>query len=931
LVKFFLVDIPNFKNKTRLSLYSEIKGEKQMNISSKKSKISSITLSLILTISAILIVLPIATARDPPITINSYPYLVASPNPVGINQQVIVVMWIDKPMPETSVNNDIRRFDYTLTITKPDGTTQTMYWPIVDDTTSIQFTVFTPDLIGTYTLLFEYAGQIYTWNATNNQRTWYGDIFSPASKSITLTVTEEQIPDPVYSYPLPTEYWTRPIEGQNTDWWKIASNWLGGAYTTNMIQPDGAAPNTPHIMWTKPIQDGGVVGGSSTTVTPGDTYYSGMAYNTRTNNMIIMHGRLYYELPLGNSGGGGGWACVDLRTGEEIWMDPTFGTSGNPEPDFGYLYDLHDGNQHGTIGSGWLISQGGFGNSQTWDFIDPVTGAVVNGYTATNVPSTGAGFGQISGPSEIVGPHGELLRYQIDLTDGWVAQWNSSRVVWNTLGFGPSQGGTQDASLPTRYDWNVTIPTTIPSGSTIRAVYLDDMMLLSNINYAYGGGFTIWGTIDPYTVTAISLNKNSLGNILWTRDYTAPNNYTRQFAGADPVNRVFVMKDVEARTWTGYSLDDGSLVWGPTQPQPDYDYFNLQSFVAYERLYSSGYAGIVFAYSMKNGTLLWTYGNGGAGNSTNAGLATAWGNYPQFPMAIADEKIYTATYEHSPNSPHYKGMTIRAIDAYTGEEVWQLEGAGSAFEGGSKAFAVASGYAVWLNAYDMQLYSVGKGPTEITANVQNDVVALGNAVQVKGTVMDIAAGTKQPEQAARFPNGVAAVSDSSMKSWMEYVYMHRSRPQDITGVEVRIQILDPSGNYAWIGTATSDSYGNYAYSFIPQMKGQYAIIASFVGSEGYWGSETTTYLTVGDAPAPYPTYPGYQGPSAQEVANSVVANLPADATPQQVAQAVVNAMPDYPEIPEQQEVPDYTNMFIILFVAVAIAIVIGLVSLFRKK
>jgi hypothetical protein len=42
-------------------------------------------------------------------------------------------------------------------------------------------------------------------------------------------------------------------------------------------------------------------------------------------------------------------------------------------------------------------------------------------------------------------------------------------------------------------------------------------------------------------------------------------------------------------------------------------------------------------------------------------------------------------------------------------------------------------------------------------------------------------------------------------------------------------------------------------------------------------------------------------------------------------------MPDYPEIPEQQEVPDYTNMFIILFVAVAIAIVIGLVSLYRKK
>ncbi|MEJ2242841.1 MAG: hypothetical protein P8Y18_11995, partial [Candidatus Bathyarchaeota archaeon] len=394
--------------------------------------------------------------------------------------------------------------------------------------------------------------------------------------------------------------------------------------------------------------------------------------------------------------------------------------------------------------------------------------------------------------------------------------------------------------------------------------------LVSDLAPAYGGGFTIWGTIDPYTVTAISLKPESRGHILWSREYTAPNNYTREWApyggGADPVNRIFVMKDVEAKTFTGYSMDDGSLVWGPTIPQPDYDYFNLQSFIAYDRLYSSGYAGYVFAYSMENGSLLWTYGNGGPGNTTNAGFATAWGNYPQFIMAIADGKLYTATYEHSPNSPHYKGMTIRAIDAYTGEEVWQVAGAGSAFEYGTKAFAVASGYAVWLNAYDMQLYTAGRGPSEITANIQNDVIPLGTGVQVEGTVMDIAAGTKQPEQAARFPNGVAAVSDESMSSWMEYVYMSRPRPQDITGVEVRIQTVDPAGNYAWIGTTTSDSYGNYAYSFIPQMKGKYAVIASFVGSEGYYGSETTTYVTVGDAPAPYPSYPGYQGPSASDVA-----------------------------------------------------------------
>ena len=93
-------------------------------------------------------------------------------------------------------------------------------------------------------------------------------------------------------------------------------------------------------------------------------------------------------------------------------------------------------------------------------------------------------------------------------------------------------------------------------------------------------------------------------------------------------------------------------------------------------------------------------------------------------------------------------------------------------------------------------------------------------------------------------------------------------------------------------------------------------------------------MAVDPAPAPYPTIPGYQGPSASEVANSVIARLPADATPQEVAQAVINAMPEYPETPEMPQVaqiPDIATMNIVILVAVAIAIVIALVSLFKKK
>ena len=89
-----------------------------------------------------------------------------------------------------------------------------------------------------------------------------------------------------------------------------------------------------------------------------------------------------------------------------------------------------------------------------------------------------------------------------------------------------------------------------------------------------------------------------------------------------------------------------------------------------------------------------------------------------------------------------------------------------------------------------------------------------------------------------------------MGDWMKYVYMQFERPADANGVPVKIEIVDPNNEYAWIGTATTDSDGNYAYSFIPQTEGQYMIIATFDGSAGYYGSHSITYLKVDPAISP---------------------------------------------------------------------------------
>jgi outer membrane protein assembly factor BamB len=810
-----------------------------------RSKTTAIRFSLFLMFAMVLslIALPVANAHDPPWTVHSYAYLVPAPDPVGVGQRVLIVMWIDTPIPSASVNNDRRRHDYKLTITAPDDSKDVFTWDLVQDPTGVQYVSYTPDQAGTYTLLFEYPEQVYEWSGS-----YANDVFSAASKETTLTVQNEPLPEATTSYPLPTEYWTRPIEGQNTDWYTISSNWLGepqiesgqargGGTSGNYVgrvQHDGIAPNSPHIMWTKPLQNGGVVGGNGFPV-PGTTYYNGGSYNTRWSNALIMHGRLYYELPLGNSGSGGGWICVDLRTGEEIWYNPLIGASGTgfSDPAFGYLYDFDSPNQHGVIWNGLLFQD------RFRDCYDPVTGNNMSLYLedVPNVPRT----------ATVLGPHGEHIKYEWSNSGRWLAQWNSSRV------FTTQVSGTRDASDPDSYDWNVTLPTLDPGSWRVDRANLDDMLLM--VEGSFGAHPAVIGatpSTEGANVTAISLEPGNVGRILWTKHYDpAPNDVTRAICNWDPEVGVFIMHDKETRVHWGFSLENGNQIWGPTEPANDYTYFRNLPTVAYHKIYFAGYGGIVYCHDTATGELLWTYGNGGEGNSTFSGLETAWGHYPVFIDVVADGKIYLSTTEHSPGSPFYKDSQYRCINATTGEEIWTMMGWGTGMD--STYDRVADGFFVFLNCYDMQVYCVGKGPSATAVKIEDDVIAYGDSALVKGTVLDIAAGTEQHEQAARFPYGVPAVSDESMSDWMEYVYMQKPRPADVVGVDVTVSVLDPNGNVYDVDTVASDASGTFVCEFVPEVAGLYTVTAAFAGSESYWPSNAVTYLKVNEAPAATPS------------------------------------------------------------------------------
>ncbi len=601
-------------------------------------------------------------------------------------------------------------------------------------------------------------------------------------------------------------------------------------------------------MWANPINFGGIVGGTNTGVN-GSSYYTGLSYEARFSNPIIIYGRLYYPLPRGSSGSGGGYVCVDLQTGEQIWWQ-----NYTISPSFASLEWFDSPNQHGVIPNGYLWVTQNVGTNtnpnNVWAAYDAWDGNWL--FNVTNVPAGTRAYG----------PNGEPIIYQIDVANKWLALWNLTNVISNgpanaltSNGYRPV-GQVYNSTLRAAYSWNVTIPT-LPADSTLRWAINDDILMGSaNVKNAFGqahfGGIGTETATTYATFWTLSLKPESRGTLVWMKDYKAPSgNVTRQLGPVDSVNRVFFMSDKETMQWSGYNLDNGNLMWGPKGDTRDFNYYptigsggvSQVGFVGYGKLYTGGYGGEFLCYDSKTGNLAWKY------NNTNSGLETPWGLYPIFPAAIADGKVYVYSNEHSPNSPQYKGSQVRCLNATTGAEIWTLDGWAAVGGFGDQGFPVADGYIAYLNTYDMRVYSVGKGPSALTVNAPNVAATANTPLVISGRVTDTSAGTKQAEQAARFPSGVPAVSDESMGEWMAYVYMQKPMPTNVTGVTVTINALDPNGNYVNLGTTTTDSSGNFGYVWTPpNIPGKYTIIAAFEGSESYFTSSAETFTVVTEAP-----------------------------------------------------------------------------------
>jgi outer membrane protein assembly factor BamB len=835
---------------------------------------STIAILLISSMALTIIALPNANAAS---TGKAYPFVDAVPNPVGVNQYTLINMGA-----LNFLNTENDGWNVTVTITKPDGTVDTI-GPFKTFSTGTYGKNYLVTEVGTYTL------------QTNFLEQTYNGVTYAAAESAPLTLVATAEPQPSYpSQPLPSEYWGRPVDSQLRDWYTIMGSWL--SKPLNLYAPYNDGPESAHILWSTPVGDmmGGLVGGGTDGggMVAGGTgdhgYEIGDAYEGKFSGSIIISGVLYYNKYISGNPQQE-VVAIDLHTGKVLW-DKTL--LNNLRIGFGQTIFWDSRNNRASFSYLVCTSGGGFGGgSQTWYYFDALTGNLQ--FNMTNVP----------GGTNYYGPNGEILKYSYvnygnTTNPNWhLLQWNSSYVVQNgKTGMSESWGsqvlGVSYDAGARGYDRNVSIPQLNVAGGRLpgsaQMAFINDKLIGASVSQT---------EVDLW---AISLSDSNMGTLLYNTTWAAPAEWVQGnitiggigqsgWCAWSPADEVGVYFTKENRVHYGFNLNTGTYMW-QTAPQKFQDAwsdtvtltFGPDRVIAYGMLYSGTVGGTVYAYNITTGDLVWNY------NSTDYYHESYIGNdWWTVPVCVTDGKLYFGTMEHSPLDPKPRGAPFYCLNATDGSLIWRADGLFRQTRWGGRGL-IGDSIIATMDTYDQQIYAIGMGPSATTVDAPKVSSPANTPITLTGTIMDVSPGTQQDLIKLRFPNGVPAVSDDSMSDWMLYVYKQFALPSNCSGVQVQLTAYDSNMNPINIGTATSDWYGNYGISWTPTTAGTYAIVATFQGSKAYYGSTATTYLTVGPAPEP---------PAQQP----------------------------------QQAIPDYTLAIVGMGIVVLLAVAIVGVMLYRKK
>jgi hypothetical protein len=209
----------------------------------------------------------------PDVSYDTIAYISFRPDPVGVGQPLLVNVFLQPPIHVARYFKDA----FLVTFTSPSGTEieDSPFSSYYGDSTGWLEQTF--DEVGTWQVTFDFLGAyfpsgIYTSEAafTSGQEleAELGVYYEPSSDGpYEFTVQQEQ----VASWPpraLPTDYWTRPVEPENREWWPILGGYPGDGvvgYPGSGYWPDDTnayaqsnwyhfipyttAPRSAHIMW----------------------------------------------------------------------------------------------------------------------------------------------------------------------------------------------------------------------------------------------------------------------------------------------------------------------------------------------------------------------------------------------------------------------------------------------------------------------------------------------------------------------------------------------------------------------------------------------------------------------------------------------------------------------------------------------------------
>ena len=427
--------------------------------------------------------------------------------------------------------------------------------------------------------------------------------------------------------------------------------------------------------------------------------------------------------------------------------------------------------------------------------------------------------------------------------------WNMSQLFANTWGWSPALNTVIDFGLgvmratPVFNSTGAGAPTigvgTNNPNLAINGITNGAVMMTTGFTFNQGFG----GTTNGFLIVA-SMDANT-GAQLWIKNFTSTDTisllpYTRTqmqiqdglWINANMGNWAVAAYDARtgAQKWT-YTLKG----FNGAEPNP-YDQFNLKTYNGPGCIYIHGFGGDIWSINDQTGQLNW-YTNTTA-LIGDPGIETPYSIWPlwTFSCAAMTNDVAYFAIGHEYNPPLFHGAQLLALNATDGKLVW------STLDMSIESTSISHGILLSRNAYDNQIYAMGKGPTSTTVTAPNIGVTTATPITITGTVMDVSAGTTQSAVAKNFPNGLPAVSDESQSHWMEHVYQQQPFPAGTTGVPVTLSVIDSNNNFRTIATTTTDASGTYAVTWTPDISGNYTVIAAFAGSNSYYGSTAENHF-----------------------------------------------------------------------------------------